>query len=107
MPFLNQRKEENDRRNYFMINLHKSILLPPTGGVSLQPPDQQSNVHQTKPPRQAIDQIFGANAVSMAVTYMPYLTLRDKISQNLAHLEASFHKTFQISQNIRPILQNN
>ena len=24
--------------------------------------------------------------------YMPYLTLWDKISQNLTHLEANFHK---------------
>ena len=24
-PFLNQRKEENDRRNYFMINHHESL----------------------------------------------------------------------------------
>ena len=24
-PFLNQRKEKNDRRNYFMIDLHKSM----------------------------------------------------------------------------------
>ena len=31
--------------------------------------------------------------------YMPYLTLRDKISQNLAHLEANSHKIFQILQN--------
>ena len=27
LPFLNQRKGENDRRKYFMINLHERILL--------------------------------------------------------------------------------
>ena len=37
---------------------------------------------------------------------MPYLILWDKISQNLAHLEASSHKIFQISQNFQIILQN-
>ena len=25
-PFLNQQKEANDHRNYFMINLHESVL---------------------------------------------------------------------------------
>ena len=36
---------------------------------------------------------------------MPYLTLWDKISQNLAHLEANFHKIFK-SQNFQTILQH-
>ena len=31
-PFLNQRKGENDRRKYFMINLHERIL-PTSAGV--------------------------------------------------------------------------
>ena len=39
-------------------------------------------------------------------SYMPYLTLRDKISQNLAYLEANSHKIFQISQNFQIILQH-
>ena len=37
--------------------------------------------------------------------YMPYLTLWEKISQNLAHLEANSRKIFQISQNFQNILQ--
>ena len=41
---------------------------------------------------------------------MPYLTLWDKISQNLpnylAHLEDSSHKILQISQNFQTILQH-
>ena len=37
---------------------------------------------------------------------MPYLILWDKISQNLAYLEASSHKIFQISQNFQTILNN-
>ena len=37
---------------------------------------------------------------------MPYLTLWDKISQDLAHLEANSHKIFQISQNFQIILQH-
>ena len=32
LPFLNQRKEENDRRKYFMINLHKRMLHYLGGG---------------------------------------------------------------------------
>ena len=32
MPFLNQRKGENDRRTYFMINLHQR-MLPISAGV--------------------------------------------------------------------------
>ena len=32
---------------------------------------------------------------------MPYLTLWDKISQNLAHLEAYSHEIFQVSQNFQ------
>ena len=37
---------------------------------------------------------------------MPYLTLWDEISENLAHLEANSHKIFQISQNFQTILQH-
>ena len=37
-----------------------------------------------------------------AIPYMLYLTRWDKISQNVAHLEANSHKIFQISQNFRP-----
>ena len=32
LPFLNQRKGENDRRKYFMINLHER-MLPTSAGV--------------------------------------------------------------------------
>ena len=39
------------------------------------------------------------------VAYMPYLTLWDKISQNLTHLECNSHKKIQISQNFQTILQ--
>ena len=42
----------------------------------------------------------------IVTTYMPYLTLRDEISQNLARLEASSHKIFQISQNFQTILHH-
>ena len=38
--------------------------------------------------------------------YMPYLTLWDKISQNLAHLEVNSYKILQISQNFQTILQH-
>ena len=36
------------------------------------------------------------------VPYMPYLTLWDKISQNLAHLEANSHKIFNSHRIFRP-----
>ena len=42
MPFLNQRKGENDRRKYFMINLHERIL-PTSTGVEPAPPGLQSD----------------------------------------------------------------
>ena len=35
---------------------------------------------------------------------LPYLALWDKISQNLAYLEASSHKILQISENFQSIL---
>ena len=41
MPFLNQRKGENDRRNYFMINHHDSIW--PDRGLNQRPLDSQSD----------------------------------------------------------------
>ena len=31
MPFLNQQKGENDRRKYFIINLHERMLPDPPG----------------------------------------------------------------------------
>ena len=40
------------------------------------------------------------------LTYMPYLTLWDKISLNLAHLKVNSHKIFSISQNFQTILQH-
>ena len=40
------------------------------------------------------------------LSYMSHLTLWDIISQNLAHLEASSHKVFQISQNFQTTLQH-
>ena len=33
----------------------------------------------------------------LSFSYMPYLTMWDKVSQNLAHLEANSHKIFQVS----------
>ena len=36
------------------------------------------------------------------MSYMPYLTLSDKISQNLAYLEANSHKIFQSHRIFRP-----
>ena len=42
------------------------------------------------------------NVLVYKFTYMPYLTLWDKISQNFAHLETNSLKIFQISQNYRP-----
>ena len=37
---------------------------------------------------------------------MPYLELWDQLSQNLTHVEASSNKIFEISQNVRTILQH-
>ena len=38
--------------------------------------------------------------------HMPYLTLWDKISQNLAYMEANSQKIFKISQKFQTILQH-
>ena len=40
MPFLNQKKGENDHRKDFMINLHERMQ-----GSNLRPPDNQFNLH--------------------------------------------------------------
>ena len=40
------------RRKYFTINLHEKIL-PTRRGSNPQPPDHQSDAHQTEPPRPA------------------------------------------------------
>ena len=40
LPFLNQRKEENDHRKYFVVNLHER-MLPTSAGV--EPPGLQSD----------------------------------------------------------------
>ena len=42
LPFLNQRKGENDRRKYFMINLHERMLRP-RRGLNPRPPGLQSD----------------------------------------------------------------
>ena len=44
--------------------------------------------------------------ITKASTDLPYLILWDKISQNLAHLEANPHKVLQTSQNFQTILQH-
>ena len=44
---LNQQKGENDRRKYFLINLHKRMLL------DLRPPGHYLDVHLTESPRPA------------------------------------------------------
>ena len=41
MPFLNQRKGENDRRNYFMVNYHDSMW--PDRGSNQRRLDSQSD----------------------------------------------------------------
>ena len=47
LPFLNQRKGENDCRKYFTIYLHERMLLT-RREMNQQPLDHQSNVHPTE-----------------------------------------------------------
>ena len=47
---------ENDRRKYFMINLHER-MLPTWRGLNPQPPDHQLDAHPTEPPRLACMQV--------------------------------------------------
>ena len=50
MTALLQRKGENDRRKYFMINLQER-MLPTLAGSNPPPPGLQSDAHPTEPPR--------------------------------------------------------
>ena len=52
MPFLNQWKGENDHSIYFMINLHKRLLLT-WQGSNQQPHDHQLDMHPYEPPKLA------------------------------------------------------
>ena len=52
LSFLNEQKDENDSRKYFMINLHERMLLT-WQGLNPQAPDHQSDAHPTEPSRQA------------------------------------------------------
>ena len=52
LPFLNQRKGENDHRKYFMISLHERMLLTQRRS-NPQPPDHLSDEHPTEPLRLA------------------------------------------------------
>ena len=45
---MNQRKGQNDRRKYFIINLHER-MLPTRRGSNPQPPDHQSDTHPAEP----------------------------------------------------------
>ena len=47
LPFLNQRKGENDCRKYFTIYQHERMLLT-RREMNQQPLDHQSNVHPTE-----------------------------------------------------------
>ena len=52
LPLLNQRKGENDRRKYFMINLISTKECCRTRrGSNPRPPDHQSDAHPTEPSR--------------------------------------------------------
>ena len=42
------------------------------------------------------------NCIQIIIAYMPYLTLWDKISQNLVHLEGNSHKKFWSHRIFRP-----
>ena len=50
LPFLNQWNGENDRRNYFLIKSSQKNVTDRVGS-NPQPPDHQSDAHQTEPPR--------------------------------------------------------
>ena len=50
MALLNQRKGENDPRKYFMINLHKRMLLTSAGVETVRPPGLQLD-GASEPPR--------------------------------------------------------
>ena len=58
LPFLNQRKGENDHRKYFMINLHVRMLPTSAGGWTRNLLVSSWTAHPTEPPRPANSQVF-------------------------------------------------
>ena len=71
LPFLNQWKEQNDHRKYFMVNLHKRIL-PVRRWSNPQPPDHQSDTHPTESPRPACVVGINWNCLGDDICYKPF-----------------------------------
>ena len=65
-PFLNQQKGENDRRKYFMINLHERMLLT-LAGLNLWPPGLLPDAHPTEPPRPTVTCVYLTYNISYPV----------------------------------------
>ena len=51
-------KGENDRRKYFMINVHDERMLSEPEGLKPQTPDNQSDAHSTEPQRSALTTMY-------------------------------------------------
>ena len=75
LPFLNQRKGENDRRKYFMINLHERMLPTSTGDWTRDLLVSSRTAHPTKPPRPARPINGYCSQTSLILTYICSLSL--------------------------------
>ena len=104
LPFLNERKVENDRRKYFMINLHER-MLPTSAGFEPVTSWSPRTALPTEPPRSAasvVAKVLGVNFTFLFIISYPYL-LAEKFS-----CSAMFSKKeFGIVSNLRFISMTN
>ena len=70
--------------------------------IKLIPASRFSAPQYTWPLSRCIQKLKTLALIGVEKSYMPYLTLWDIISQNLAHLEANSHKIFQSHRMFRP-----
>ena len=61
-----------------------------------------AKILQVRPAGNVVRVISAMITAKVRYTYIPYLTLWDKISQNLTHLEANSHKIFKSHRIFRP-----
>ena len=73
------RQGENDRRKYFMINLHERLLLTQLGS-NPQPPHHQSYAHPTEPSRPAKTHLVLFVCVEVLRPSQPYRVMSSVVS---------------------------
>ena len=80
LPFLNERKGENDHRKFFMINLHERILTTQQG-YNLKPPSEALRLAMIRKldvlifwVNMVVSQVLCSSQLYMRLTpYLPYV----------------------------------